>query len=209
MMGKLSRLVLAVAMHSLGAHNRPWAQAMQGEFAVAEADGHGLRFAFGCLLGAWRMLPRHGEGRFALTCYALSLGVLLPTGVLLAKAALSGFPFVAASAGTAGFLWGQGTFRSLLDPGTQCLAPALMAPMLALAACHGLLAWWVLDRDWPRVVMASRLGAAAIVALVIVMACAGLSPAMLALPCLVLAAECAAVTALAAWQAKGLEDALI
>jgi hypothetical protein len=209
MTGRLSRVVLALAMHSLGAQNRPWAQAMQGEFAVAEADGRALRFACGCLLGAWRMLPRHGEGRFTLTSYALSLGVLLPIGVLLAKAAMSGFPFVMASAGTAGFLWGQGTFRSLLDPGTQCLAPALIAPMLALAACHGLLAWWVLDRDWPRVVMASRLGAAAITALVIVMACAGLSLATLAPACLVLAAECAAVTALAAWQAKGLCEELI
>jgi hypothetical protein len=123
MMAKLARLVLALAVQTLGTHRRPWAQAMRAEFDMAQADGTALRFACGCLLAAWRTLPCHSEGRFTLASYALCLVLLLPMGAMLAMAALSGFPFVDASAGWAGFLLEQGNFTSQLNPGTQCLAP--------------------------------------------------------------------------------------
>jgi hypothetical protein len=204
--GKLARLVLALAVQSLGTRHRQWAQAMCAEFAMAEADGTALRFACGCLLAAWRMLPCHSEGRFALASHALCLGLLLPMGVLLAMAALSGFPFVDASAGWAGFLLGQGTFTLQLNPGTRCLAPLLMALTVLLAAAHLPLAWWVLDRDWPRIATLSRLGAAAMVTLLMMLACAAVSVAKLVQPCAVMALECAAVSALASWHAQGFGD---
>ncbi|WP_133726918.1 hypothetical protein [Novosphingobium sp. GV027] len=208
MRAKLARLVLALAVQSLGTRHRPWAQAMCAEFALAQADGTALRFSSGCLLAAWRMLPHHSEGRFALASYALCLGLLLPMGALLAVAALSGFPFVDASAGWAGFLLGQGTFTSQLNVGTQCLAPLLMALTIMLAAAHVPLAWWVLDHDWPRIAALSRLGAAGMVTLLLGLACAAVSVAKLAQPCAAMALECAAVSALALWHAQGFGDGM-
>jgi hypothetical protein len=81
-----------------------------------------------------------------------------------------------------------------------------MALTLLMAAGHVPLAWWVLDRDWLRIATLSRLGAAAMVTLLMVLACAAVSVAKLALPCAAMAFECAAVSALASWHAQYLED---
>lgn len=197
----LSRRVLTLAVRSLGAHRQAWGQAMQAEFDEAEADGQPFRFACGCLLTAWRTMPDHAEGRYVLASHALTLVVLLPMGTLLATAALSGFPIVEASDGAAGFLRGSGTFRSLLDPGTQCLGPAMLLLVLLLAGCHALMAWWLLERDWRRIGTATCFCAAVMVSLMILMACAALHLAELAQPLAGLAVECGALGALAsvAW----------
>jgi hypothetical protein len=155
---------------------------MQAEFEEAEANGQPLRFAFGCLLAAWRTMPDHAEGRYKLASHALAVLVLVPMGTLLATAALSGFPIVEASDGAAGFLRGSGTFRSLLDPGTQCLGPAMLLLVLLLAGCHALMAWWLLERNWRRIGTATCFCAAVMVSLVILMACAALHLAALAQP---------------------------
>lgn len=203
MKATVSRHVLTLAVHSLGAHRRAWGQAMAAEFEEAEADGQPLRFALGCLLTAWRTMPDHAEGRYVLASHALVLVVLLPMGTLLATAALSGFPIVEASDGTAGFLRGSGTFRSLLDPGTQCLGPAMLLLVLLLAGCHALMAWWLLERDWRRIGTATCFCAAVMVSLMILMACAALPLAALAGPLAGLAVECGALAALASWHGQG------
>jgi hypothetical protein len=203
MRAALSRRVLALAERSLGAHHRAWGQAMQAEFEEAEANGQPLRFAFGCLLAAWRTMPDHAEGRYKLASHALAVLVLVPMGTLLATAALSGFPIVEASDGAAGFLRGSGTFRSLLDPGTQCLGPAMLLLVLLLAGCHALMAWWLLERNWRRIGTATCFCAAVMVSLVILMACAALHLDELAQPLAGLAVECGALAAMASWHGQG------
>jgi hypothetical protein len=203
MSATLSRRVLALAVRSLGTRRRAWGQAMQAEFDEAEADGQSLRFALGCLLTAWRTMPDHAEGRYVLASHALALVVLLPMGTLLATAALSGFPIVEASDGAVGFLRGSGTFRLLLDPGTQCLGPAMLLLVLLLAGCHALMAWWLLERDWRRIGTATCFCAAVMVSLMILMACAALHLGELTQPLAGLAVECGALAALASWHGQG------
>ncbi len=192
-----SRLVMALAMHGLGAHRQVWAQAMRAEFAVAEADGRPFRFAFGCLIGAWRTLPQHGEGRFALAGYGLSLALLLPVAGVLTMAALQGLPFGEASGGIGALLSGSGPYRSLLNPGTLAAGPALTLALLLLALCHLPVAWWVVEHDWPRVTAASCFGAAAMTTLAIATGCTTQHVDALLLPFALLMIEVVAVSALA------------
>lgn len=192
-----SRLVMALAMHSMGAHRRAWSQAMLAEFTIAEADGRPFRFAFGCLIGAWRTLPGHVEGRFTLAGYGLSLGLLLPVAAMLTMAALLGLPFVDASDGMRGLLSGSGTYRSLLNPGNLAAGPALTLVLLLLALCHLPIAWWVVEHDWPRVATTLCFGAAVMTTLVIATGCTTQNLGALLLPFMLLAIEFAAVSALA------------
>jgi hypothetical protein len=198
----LPRLLLAVAMRSLGSRRRTWAQAMLAEFDVAERDGQAFRFALGCLLGAWRMLPRHAEGQFALAGYALACGFFLPMAAMLAMAAIFGFPFVEASDGIHGFLSGSGSYRSQLNAGTLAVGPALTLLMLLLAACHLPLAWWVLERDWRRAGTVLRVAAASMATLAMVTCCAALNAAALLLPFAALTVELAVVGALARFEVE-------
>jgi hypothetical protein len=192
-----SRLVMALAMHGMGTHRGMWAQAMLAEFAVAEADGRPFRFAFGCLIGAWRTLPQHDEGRFALAGYGLSLGLLLPVAGVLTMAALLGLPFSETGDGIGGFLSGSGPYRSLLNPGTLAAGPALTLALLLLALCHLPVAWWVVEHDWPRVTAALCFGASAMTTLGIATGCTTQHVGALLLPFTLLAIEFAAVSALA------------
>jgi hypothetical protein len=175
---------------------------MAAEFDAAEEDGRPLRFALGCLIGAWRMMPTHAEGRFVLASYALSLGVLIPVAAMLALAAAFGFPFFAASNGLEGYLWGSGAQVLLLNDGNMIVAPSLALLVMALAALHLPLAWWTLDGDWDRVAAASRFGAAAATTLAIVTSLAALDPSRLLLPIAVLAAEMATIGALTRWHQR-------
>nr|WP_294817847.1 hypothetical protein [uncultured Sphingomonas sp.] len=194
-----ARLVMALAVRGLGEHRIAWAQAMAAEFKAAEEDGHPLRFALGCLIGAWRMMPAHAEGRFVLASYALSLGVLIPVATMLALAAAFGFPFFTASDGVDGYLWGSGAHMLLLNDGNMIVAPSLTLLMMAMAALHLPLAWWVLDGDWDRVAAANRFGAAAATTLAIVTSLAALDPTRLLLPIAVLAAEMGMILVLTRW----------
>jgi hypothetical protein len=201
----VSRLLLLLAVRSLGPHRSVWAQAMLAEFEVAEADGQPFSYAFGCLLGAWKTMPYHVAGRFALASHVVCLGIFLPVGAMFLVAAISGFPFVDAGDGISGFLFGTGTHASLLNPGTQMLAPAFGLVMIMLTTCHLSLAWWVLDRNWERVAMVMRFGAATMTTLVIVTCCAALNLATLLLPLAALLIELSAVSALAWWHVERLE----
>ncbi|OAN57266.1 hypothetical protein A7X12_08635 [Sphingomonas sp. TDK1] len=189
-------------MGSLGADRGGWARAMAAECDAAEADGRLLGFALGCLLGAWRILPQHREGRFTLLRHAFSLGMLLPMAALLAVAAILGLPWIEAPNGVAWLLVGNSGSGSLLNAGSRSVAPALTLVLLQLSACHLPLAWWMLDRDWNRVAAAARFGAAAMVTLLIVTACAALNVTALLLPCTMIGVEFAAVLALASMQSR-------
>lgn len=197
---RLAWLAMALTARSLGPPRSDWAWAMAAELEVAEAEGRPLRFALGCLFGAWRMLLGEAEGRFALASHALAIGVILPVAAMLSVAAIFGFPFVAASDGLAGYLHGSGRHTLLLNVGNMIAAPSLLALMLLTAGLHLPVAWWILDRDWDRVGMASRVGAAAVTTLAIVSGCAAIDPTTLILPIWVLAAETAAIFTLAVWQ---------
>lgn len=190
---------MAVAVRSLGAHRHAWAQAMATEFEVAKEDGRPFRFALGCLIAAWRTMPAHAEGRFMLASYALSLGILIPMAAMLALAAAFGFPFLAASDGIDGYLSGGGAHVLLLNDGSLFLAPSLTLLMMAMAALHLPLAWWMLDGDWDRVAAANRLGAAIAMTLAIVTSCAALNPTRLLLPIAALAAEMGMILVLTRW----------
>ena len=82
MTAKLANAVMALAEACLGDRRREWALAMRSELDVAIDEGRPLAFAVGCLTGALRDMPRHAEGRFALTSHAVALG-LLPIAALL------------------------------------------------------------------------------------------------------------------------------
>lgn len=199
---RLAWIVMALTARSLGPRRSDWAWAMAAELEVAEEHGRPLRFAIGCLLGAWRTMLGHAEGRFTLVSHALAVGVILPVAGMLSVAAIFGFPFMAASDGLAGYLYGSGEHRLLLNVGNVIAAPSLLCLMLLTAALHLPVAWWILDRDWARVGMASRFGAAAVTTLAIVSGCAAIDPTSLILPIWVLAAETAAIFTLATWQTQ-------
>lgn len=197
----LSRWILALAVHGLGAHRSGWGQAMAAELDAAEDDGQALRFALGCLAAAWRTLPRHREGRSALARYGVAIGLFLPVSATMILAALYGLPFVDGRGGLAGLVSGSETHGSLLNAGSQAIAPALTLAMLQLALCHLPLAWWLLEQDWRRVATTACVGAATMATLLLVTACAALNVVAILLPALLLAIEFAAVAALARWHA--------
>ena len=201
-----ARLAMALAVRSLAPRRRAWAQAMEAEFAVADADGRALGFALGCLWGAWRMLPRHADGRFALASHAVAFALLVPLAALLAAAVALGFPCVDASAGLGGFVSGQGKFVSSLNAGTRAIGAALTLTTMLVAVGHLPLAWWVLERDWARVAAAMRLGAAALVTLAIAAACAGLDGATLLPLVAAWTIDVATVATLARWHARRRAD---
>jgi hypothetical protein len=190
---------MALAIRSLGADRGEWAQAMAAEYSVAEDDGRPLRFALGCLMGAWQMMLANAEGRFVLSSHAFSIGILVPVAGMLALAALFGFPFLAASDGIHGYLSGSGTHVMLLNAGSWALAPSLTLLMLLMALYHLPLAWWILDRDWERVGAANRFGAAIATTLTIMTCCAALDPTRLMVPLGIMAGEIGAISALAWW----------
>lgn len=197
---------MTLATRSLGADRSSWAQAMTAEFDVAEEDGRPLRFALGCLWCAWRMMPKHAEGRFVLASYALSIGLLMPIAAVLALAAAFGFPFVAPNDGLGGYLSGSGTHVLLLNAGNAAAAMSLTLVMLSMAAYHLPLAWWTLDRDWERVASAHRFGAATATTLLMVTSCAALDTTQLLLPIAALMVEWGALSALTWWHARLVSD---
>ncbi len=196
----LARGVLAVAEACLGDRRRDWALAMRVELDAAIEDGRSLTFAFGCLIGALREMPRHEEGRFTLTSHAVALG-LLPAAALLLMGTMSGFPFLPSGhAGIAGWLAGIGDHQHLLTPWNRNFAPALAVLVWGIVAGHLLMPWFLLERDWDRVATLARVNGAATVSLFLFSSVLFLDVAFMLLPATVFAIELVAVWHLHRWQ---------
>jgi hypothetical protein len=197
---------MILAARALGAHRRDWAYAMQAEFEIAMEDGRPLAFATGCLIAAWREMPRHAEGRFALTNHAIAIGMILPMAALLLSAALLGFPFIAfANPGAFGFPSGKGAHMLLLNAGNMAVAPSLTLLILLLAVSHARVAWLLLEENWEGAMAFGRLGAAATTTLII-FTTFSLHPSYAVLPIAFLAVQTLAVLALARWHGRLRDD---
>src|SRR4051812_24139343 len=61
MRAALARALIALATACLGYGRREWALAMQAELEAAAEHDRPIAFAAGCLLAAWREMPRHEE----------------------------------------------------------------------------------------------------------------------------------------------------
>jgi hypothetical protein len=207
MTAKLACAVMTLAEACLGDHRREWALAMRTEFDVAVDDGRPLSFAVGCLTGAMRDMPKHAEGRFALTSHLVALG-LFPIAALLIVGSASGFPFLPSGhGGIAGWLAGSGAPSSLLTPWNRNFAPALAMLIWGLAAGHLVMPWFILERDWARVGTLARVNSAATVTLLLFTGVLFLDMAFMVLPLAALAIELLAIWQLYQWQTDLFVDA--
>ena len=200
MSARLARAVMALARATLDARRRDWADAMDAELAAAEADGHALSFACGCLLTAWRELLAAQEGRFTLTSYALVLAVVLPMAALQIGCALFGLPYLYPHPGglPAALLEGAAHER-LLRGLYQAAIPSLALLLLLLGIGHLRLAWAMLERDWAAVRRLGLQALAATVTLIIVMATLFIDGRQVLVQAAVLTIELATIVMVARW----------
>jgi hypothetical protein len=193
----VSWAVMTLAVRCLGHRRREWALAMQAEFEAAVDDGKPLRFAIGCLVGAWREMPTHDEGRFVIANHVLAIGLILPVTVMMLSSTIGDFvhfgvhdlPRVGSGSGP------------LLTDGNRSAVPSLAMLLLLLGAAHLRIAWSLLECDWTRVVDAARMIAALTVTLAVF---SGLVFASLAglIHASVAAIELTAILVLARWHAQ-------
>jgi hypothetical protein len=196
MTAALSRAVMSLAICCLGESRREWALAMRAEFDTAIAEGKPLAFAAGCLIAAWRELPREAEGRLVLTNYALALAVLIPMGVLQ-FALVFGFSSLFVGAEVDGVLLAGATRNPVLASSQSGAAPSLLALWLLLGVAHFRLAWVLVERDWTRVVKVSALIGATLGTLLMVMAALLLDLTFVMLQAAAMAIELTALVAVA------------
>jgi len=167
MIEALSRALMTLATCCLGEARREWALAMQAEFEEANQARTPLSFACGCLIAAWRELPRHAEGRLSLASHMLALGLLIPLAFFQFGCGLG---LSTAHGGLDTGLGPGGSQDPYLASAQLMATPALHILWLMLGAAHLRLAWVLLERDWSSVVKTGALIAAAVVTLFIVMA---------------------------------------
>lgn len=167
MTAALARTLLSLATCCLGESRRNWALAMQGELEAAIEGGKPLAFAIGCVIAAWREMPRFPEGRFVLANNALALGILLPmAGLQLA----SGAGLSSAFSGLDGFYGGPvlGSVQDLYFRKAYMGAiPSLLGLSLLLWVLQLRFSWLLLEGDWLRLARVGSLIAGATVTLVI------------------------------------------
>ena len=198
----IARAVMSLAVCCLGESRRDWAHAMEGEFQAAVDDGRPLAFATGCLIAAWREMPRQEQGRFTLANYAFALGLLIPMAVLQFKC-VAGLPYLSL---------GTGWFYAMLPPDRvqdpylaeayRSAIPPLLALWLLLAVGHLRLAWALMARDWGRVIRIGSLTAAASLTLVIFTVVLLLDDPGVGAQAVLLASELAAIYVLARWHSR-------
>lgn len=195
-----ARAVMALASRCFGDRRREWALAMEVELEAAAEDGRALDFAIGCLAAAWREMPTHAEGRFALANHAVAVGLILPMAALLITGVLLGFPYLSPDhVGVHGLLAGSGDREPLFNEAHLAAVPSLAVLVFLLGVGHLLIAWAMLDRDWTRVVLLGQLSAAVTATLVAVTAVLFLEDARALLQAAALAVELTAISALARW----------
>jgi hypothetical protein len=199
----LARIVMTVAMASLGPHRHGWKPAMAAEFDEATAEGDGLSFATGCLTTAWRELPAHGDGRLTMASYTLILGLILPATALLLVGVLAGYPYIHPPYPDAiGSFARAETIVPRLNTGNAGAVPALAFILLLRVGSDALVAWFAAERDWTRTAAAQRFGAAATVTLALFAGLVVHDETCLVLPALTLAVEALAVALLRRWHGK-------
>jgi len=163
----MARALLSLAAACLGERRRDWALAMQGELQAAVEQGRPLAFAAGCVLAAWREMPNHREGRFALANNALALGLLVPmAGLQIAWAAGFSSPFSATIGLYGGPAPGSVEDLYLFEAFTGAV-PSLVGLSLFLCLLQLRFAWLLLEGDWLRVAGVASLIASATATLAI------------------------------------------
>jgi len=202
MMLAVAKALMSLATCCLGESRRDWAFAMQGEFDAAIEEGCPLTFAAGCLIAAWREMPRQAEGRLVLANYALALGLLLPMAVLQFTHAIGVILLFIGQVGPGGLLSSGGTQNPYLVWSQLSAAPILLMLWLLLGVGHLRLAWVLVDRDWSSVVKVGALIGAATVTLFTFMGVLFLDVGSLISHAAALAFEFAAIIAAARGQAR-------
>lgn len=199
----LSRAVMAFALCCLGESRGEWAAAMRAEFETAVEEGTPLWFATGCLIAAWRELVTRDEGRFALTSYALALGLMLPMAALQIGCALLGLPYLFPDQqGLSGAMLEGGAHENLLRGVYQAAIPSLALLQLLIGVGHLRIAWAMLERDWDAVTRLATLTLAASATLVLFMTVLFLNGIQALLQGGVLAIELATLVMVAQWHAQ-------
>jgi hypothetical protein len=194
---------MALATSCLGEHRREWAFAMHAEFEAASEDGKSLAFALGCLIAAWRELPAHEEGRFIIASHVLACLLVVPAAALIVAGLLTSFPqSYLGQIAADGLLQVSGTQKALLNEANGAAVPPLAALLAFLAASHVRIAWLVLEGDWARVAAAGALIAAATVTLILFTIVVFDYYASALTQAVALAAELAAISALARWHGR-------
>jgi hypothetical protein len=187
MMTAVARAVMALAVRSLAHERRSWALAMEAEFEAASEDGKALEFAAGCLIAAWRELPAHEEGRFAIASHVLALVVIVPVAAFMVASLLTGLPT---------------SYLETVNDANRAAVPSLAILVLLFAALNLRIAWLALDRDWARLAAAGALSAAATATLVIFSAVVFQDHAAALAQAAALIVELAGVAALAQWHRR-------
>lgn len=200
MTATLARAVMALSLCCMTDRRGAWAAAMRAEFDVASADGKPLRFAAGCLFAACRELATLEEGRFALTSYALALGLMIPMAALQVGCALFGLPYLyPGQAGLAGAWLVGGEHEGLIRGVYQAAVPSIALLLLVLGVGHLSIAWAMLNRDWNGVRRRGALLLAAAVTLVVFMGVFFLDSRQAATQGAILAVELATVWLIGRW----------
>lgn len=193
---------MALAVSSLGETRQEWASAMVSEYGMAARDGRPMAFAIGCLIAAWREMPRYREGRLTLASHALALGVLIPTAAIQLACAL-GLPFLPARLGALYSLLSVGSAHDPFLLSSQVGAvPALLLLRCALAIGQVRLAWLLLERDWSRAFETGALIAAVTMTLLIFMQVLFIGGLFMIAQAAVLALELTAVLVAARWHER-------
>jgi hypothetical protein len=203
MTARVARVVMALAVSCLGEHRREWGYAMMAEFEAAERDGQALAFAIGCLTGALRELPFHGEGRFALSSYALALGLMVPIAAGLIFGVLFDFPYSYLMQAQA-MVVPRGSHRPIifLHDANLAALPSLAVLIVFLGVGHLRIAWDMVTRDWARVAVAARANAAITATLALFTGLVFSCTAPILLPVAGLAVELAATALMARWYGR-------
>lgn len=201
MTGLIARAVMALAVCCIDARRRDWADAMQAEFASAQAEGHGLSFAFGCLATAGRQMVASEEGWQTLTSYALILAIMLPMAALQIGCALFGFPYLYPDhSGMPSAMVDLPSYERQMRGVYQAAVPALAILMILLGAGQLRIAWAMLERDWGRVRRFSLMSLAAAVTLIVLMYLLLLDGRQALLLSGILSIELASLIVLAGWR---------
>jgi hypothetical protein len=201
MIAALSKAMMSLTMGCLGESRRDWALAMQGEFEAALADGTSLAFASGCLIAAWREMPKHPDGRFALASYALALGVLVPMAALQFACAMD-FPNLFGGTGMLGVLDPAMVHEPYLATARTSAVPVMLLLWLSLGVAHLRLAWLLVEQDWTRAFNVGALTAAETVTFLLFAELLSLNSMPLMLQAGTLGIELLAVVAAAQWHGR-------